>query len=87
MKVRQARLAQAIRGETSNLIDNTKYDLNFDKGMLTAKLKTNPRKFGDFVIFPANIAYIETEPEVETTGANGQKDDKQLPDTGASKKK
>lgn len=77
MKVKQARLAQAIRGETSNLIDSTKYELTFDKGMLTASLKFNPRNFGDFIIFPANIAYIETE-----TPGDGQREEKQLTDTG-----
>lgn len=66
MKVRQAKLAQAIRGESSNLIEATKYDLAFDKGMLTVRLKVNPKKFGDFVVFPANIAWMEMEP-VETS--------------------
>lgn len=82
MRVKQARLAQAIRGETSNLIDSDKYNLTFDKGMLTAVLKYNPRKFGDFIIFPANIAYIELE-----EGAVAQKPEEVVTTTGASKKK
>lgn len=63
MKVKQVRLAQSIPGTASNLLEKDKYDLAFDKGMLTVKLKHNPKKLGDFVVFPANIAWIETEPE------------------------
>lgn len=63
MKVKQAKLAQTIRGEVSNLLEAHKYELTFDKGMLTARLKVNPKKFGDFVIFPANIAWLEMEQE------------------------
>lgn len=87
MKVKQARLAQTIRGETSNLLESNKYDLTFDKGMLTARLKLNPKNFGDFIIFPANIAYIETESMEEAPVAAVQTPEKQIPATGASKKK
>lgn len=63
MKVKQAKLAQAIRGETSNLLESKKYDIEFDKGMLNVRLKHNPKNIGPFVVFPANIAYIEIEEE------------------------
>lgn len=66
MKVKQARLAQPIRGEISNIIDEAKYGLVFDKGMLHVSPKANPRKTGDFVVFPANIAWLETEPEIKS---------------------
>lgn len=70
MKIKQARLAQVIRGEISNIIDNTKYDLEFDKGMLHVSPKANPRKTGDFVVFPANIAWLEVEPDQASQPAN-----------------
>lgn len=63
MRVKQAKLAQAIRGETSNILTDDKYVLEFDKGMLHAALKFNPKAIGPFIIFPANIAFIETHPE------------------------
>jgi hypothetical protein len=66
MKIRQAKLAQALRGETSNIISHDKYELVFDKGMLHAKLKHNPKSIGPFIVFPANIAFIECFEEVET---------------------
>jgi hypothetical protein len=61
MKIKQVRVAQAIRGETSNLIESTKYNLNYDKGILYVELKNNPKGFGKFMVFPANIAYLEYE--------------------------
>lgn len=85
MKVKQAKLAQAIRGETSSLIDDKKYDLDFDKGMLHAKLKVNPKNLGPFIIFPANIAYIEYHEEA-TEGAV-QAPDKQLTEAPKGKPK
>ena len=65
MKVKQAKLAQAIRGETSLILDELKYNLEFKDGVLHADLKSNPRSHGPFVIFPANIAYIETKADDE----------------------
>ena len=61
MRVKQVRVAQALRGETSNLLESSKYDLTFDKGMLHVKLKHNPKNIGPFIVFPANIAYLEYE--------------------------
>lgn len=70
MKVKQAKLASALRGETSNIINSDKYDLSFEKGILYAALK-HSAKVGPFAVFPANIAYLEyeeiTEVEVPTT--------------------
>ena len=67
MKVKQAKLAQALRGESSNIIEEKNYHLEFDKGMLTARLKHNPKNLGPFIIFPANIAYIEFEDEAKAS--------------------
>lgn len=64
MRVKQVKVAQALRGETSNILDDKKYNMTFDKGMLHIALKHNPSKIGPFIIFPANIAYLEYE---ETT--------------------
>lgn len=86
MRVKQAKLAQALRGETSNLIDDKKYELEFDKGMLHARLKLNPRKIGPFIVFPANIAFIEVHEDVNVTEDSGAKDDKPIKTVGKSKK-
>lgn len=59
MKVKQLKLAQAIRGETSLILDESKYELTFEKGIVHAVLKSNPKSIGPFMIFPANIAYLE----------------------------
>lgn len=71
MKVKQVRVAQALRGETSNLLEQAKYDMTFDKGMLDVKLKgANVKGIGPFKVFPANIAWMEYEEEaspVKTT--------------------
>lgn len=61
MHIKQVRVAQALRGETSNLLEAVKYDMEFDKGILYVKLKNNPKSLGKFMVFPANIAWIEYE--------------------------
>lgn len=98
MKVKQAKLAQALRGENSNLIDENRYVLEFDKGMLHAKLKNNPKNIGPFIVFPANIAFMEVYEEqedskkpsgisiVKDTAPASQDADKELPKTSKSKK-
>jgi hypothetical protein len=58
MKIKSAKLAQALPGESSLLLEEKKHDLEFDKGMLYVVPKNNPKKFGPFIVFPANIAYI-----------------------------
>lgn len=63
MKIKQAKLAQAIKGETSNIVTSDKYELHFEGGMLHAASKSNPVKHGPFIIFPANIAWLEIEAE------------------------
>jgi hypothetical protein len=86
MKVTQAKLAQPLRGESSNIIDDKKYDLHFDKGMLHAKLKLNPKEIGPFIIFPANIAFLEyKEHKEEITPPAGQEPEQQLPKGKAKK--
>lgn len=66
MKIKQAKLAQTIRGETSNIIESKKYDLRFEGGMLHVSLKSSDAKYGPFIIFPANIAWLEIEAEVKS---------------------
>ena len=86
MRVKNARLAQAIPGTATNMLESKFYELTFDKGMLTVKLKSNPKKYGDFIVFPANIAWLETAPE-EVTAPTGQVEEKQITDPKATKKK
>jgi hypothetical protein len=64
MRIKQAKIAQGIRGETSNILTDAKYNLVFEGNMLhvTPKIKSN---YGPFIIFPANIAYLE--PYTENT--------------------
>lgn len=61
MRIKQVRVAQALRGETSNLLEEAKYNMEFDKGILYVELKHNPKNFGKFMIFPANMAWVEYE--------------------------
>lgn len=77
MKIKQVKLAQGLPGTASNLIESDKYDLDFDKGILTARHKTN-RKYGTFMVFPANIAHIELFDEENTQSAS-QDQEEQLP--------
>ena len=60
-KVKQAKLAQPLRGETSNIIDNTQYEITFEGNILNVVKRINPKNLGPFIVFPANIAYIEYE--------------------------
>lgn len=89
MTIKQVKLAQALPGSSSHLLEKADYDLTFDKGILTARHKRN-RKFGTFMVFPANIAYILLEDkdienkEVITESAS-QEEDKELT-TGKGKK-
>lgn len=84
MIIKQVRVAQALRGETSNLLEPAKYELSFDKGILHVKLKNNPRKLGSFMVFPANIAWIEYE---ESTQAETNHESATTDDTKAAKPK
>ena len=61
ISVKQAKLAQGIRGEVSNIIDSKKYDLRFEGGMLHVKSRASDSKYGPFIVFPANIAWLEIE--------------------------
>lgn len=83
MRIKQVKLAQGLPGSASNLIEDSKYHLAFDKGILTAKHKTNP-KHGTFMVFPANIAHIELYDE-EVTGAAGQEEAQPLTKAKAKK--
>lgn len=64
MRVKQAKLGQALKGETSNILTDSVYDMTFDKGMLHVKKIANS-KYGPFIVFPANLAYIEIAEETQ----------------------
>lgn len=66
MKIKQVKIAQGIRGETSNILTNAKYDLDFVDGMLhvAPKIKSN---YGPFIILSPNIAYMELDNSQEIT--------------------
>lgn len=66
MKVKLAKLAQGLKGETSNMIDDVRFDLDFDGKMLHVTGKAPSAKHGPFIVFPANIAYLELYPETST---------------------
>lgn len=74
MKIKQVRLAQTIPGTASNLIDSDKFDLRFDGAKLHVKYKSGPNalKYGTFMVFPANIAYLEYEEVTESAPNAGQ---------------
>jgi hypothetical protein len=77
MIIKQVRLAQTIPGSASNLLEADKYDLKFDGNKLHVKhlVGANAIKHGTFLIFPANIAYIEyveTTPASASEGGNGK---------------
>ena len=60
MRIKQAKLAQGLKGETSNILNDTNFDMVFANSCLTVKHR-NPDKamtHGPFIVFPANLAYI-----------------------------
>lgn len=81
MKIKQAKLAQALRGEVSNILTDKHYDMTFDKGMLHVIKKHNPNNIGPFIVFPANLAYIEPGEEI------GAKEAVELPTEDAKAKR
>lgn len=87
MKIKQVKLAQALPGTASNLLEPEKFDLKWDGSKLHAKYKSGPnsQKYETFMVFPANIAHIEYYEEV--TAVSGQDEDKSLPDAKAKAKK
>lgn len=87
MKIKQVKLAQALPGTASNLLEPEKFELNWDGTKLHAKYKSgaNAEKYQTFMVFPANIAHIEYFPE-EITEAPSQASDKELPKNNKPKK-
>lgn len=86
MKIRQVKLAQTIPGTASNLIEAEKFDLHFDGTKLHVKYKGGPgaAKYKSFMVFPANIAWMEYE---EVTEAPIQEGEQNItPKKGATKK-
>jgi len=60
MIIKQAKLAQALHGESSNILNSTQFNMVFANNYLTVTHK-NPEKarsHGPFIVFPANIAYL-----------------------------
>ena len=78
MNIKQVKLAQALPGTASNLLEPANFDLKWDGTKLHAKYKTgqNAQKYQTFLIFPANIAHIEYYEEI--TGAPSQDADQNL---------
>lgn len=74
MKIKNVRLAQAIPGVSSNLLGPREFDFRFDGAKLHVKFKAGDKaqKHGTFMIFPANIAYIEYEEVTEVETDSGQ---------------
>ena len=66
MKIKQVKLAQALPGTASNLLEPATFDLKWDGTKLHAKYKSgqNAQKYASFMIFPANIAHIEYHEEI-----------------------
>lgn len=66
MRVKQVKIASGIRGETSNILTDAKYSLNFEDNMLhvAPKMKSN---YGPFIILPSNIAYMELDNSQEAS--------------------
>jgi len=60
MIVKQAKLANGLHGETSNILNETQFHMVFDNHYLTVTHK-NPDKAktkGPFIVFSSNIAYL-----------------------------
>jgi hypothetical protein len=60
VKIKQAKLAQALHGESSNVLNDKQFNMVFANNYLTVTHK-NPDKantHGPFIVFPANIAYL-----------------------------
>ena len=75
MKIKQAKLAQGLKGETSNILNSEQFDMVFANSCLTVKHK-NPdkaRTHGPFIVFPANLAYIIPILEEETKETKAKK--------------
>jgi hypothetical protein len=87
MKIKQVKLAQALPGTSSNLIEPEKFDIKWDGTKLHAKYKSGPNseKYETFLVFPANIAHIEYYEEVTESASQGQ-DENVVPPKGKAKK-
>jgi hypothetical protein len=75
MKIKQVKLAQALPGTASNLLEPERFDLKWDGSKLHAKYKSGPsaQKYETFMVFPANIAHIEYyEEETSSSSRPGQ---------------
>lgn len=87
MKIKQVKLAQALPGTSSNLIEPEKFDIKWDGTKLHAKYKSGPNadKYQTFMIFPANIAHIEYHEE-STESPSQEADETIAPARGKIKK-
>jgi hypothetical protein len=88
MIIKQVKLAQALPGTSSNLIEPEKFDIKWDGTKLHAKYKSGPnaQKYASFMIFPANIAHIEYYEEV-TEAPSQEQDENVVPAKGKAAKK
>lgn len=65
MLVKQAKLANGLHGETSNILNDAQFDMVFENHYLTVTHK-NPDKAktkGPFIVFSSNIAYLVPKTE------------------------
>lgn len=87
MKIKQVKLAQALPGTSSNLIEPEKFDIKWDGTKLHAKYKSGPNaeKYKTFLVFPANIAHIEYYEE-NTETASPDAPEKVVPAKGKKDK-
>jgi hypothetical protein len=87
MRIKQVKLAQALPGTSSNLIEPDKFNISWDGTKLHAEYKSGPNseKYECFMIFPANIAHIEYYKEI-TEKPSQEQDENVVPPKGKAKK-
>lgn len=64
MKIKLAKLAQALINTSSLLLTEKDYDMKWDGAVLWVKEKNKQKR--NLVVFTTNIAYIELDEEVDT---------------------
>jgi hypothetical protein len=72
MKIREAKVGHAIRGESSNTLTADHFDMEFKDHCLHLKRKVSNGRPDHIIVFPANLAYIipeETKKEEPKKGA------------------
>ena len=75
MIIKQAKLAQALHGESSNILNSIQFHMEFANNYLTVTHKNSEKakSHGPFIVFPANIAYLVELIEESKTSAKTKK--------------